>query len=625
MAIQKVSLRKRGTSFALGDTLMPITDYGYLLNVPSTFNPAPHNTYHLDSVDVRNDNEDPSFYHSAGKGTHNEFKSNATIGIVDTGTYCHLMTYVPWSDGSGGYPHQVAFSQSGKVFRRMGLSNTLWGAWAESVTNERSGFNPGVSYLLSINESTRQVTITPSGTVKYWSNGIEYVMSTHNITIPDTMGEHYIYKRNGDWYQSQTPWDRSIGDVPVVLVIWNSVQNKCVILGYEPHSWVMDWATHLRLHREGTLFVGGASLTIVNTTAVEIDACDMMDEDIFLRTLTNIGLDQSLNYLSAPKYYRLGASGDIYKIDKSNDTCYLNTGVAQVNVFSGGTWGLNAVNNNKYFVSWLIHTNDVRESYAWLLGQVEGDSANDARNLNTVEGLDLAGLEMEENVLVGRLLMKRSGSSYEIIEWKDYRNVKGSGTTLNLTDHNHEISDISDYPTTPVQPTSLSLVEYSTHVEIGFTKNADNVEYYDIFSSIGNESNFALIGRLTHSDYTTTLVVNDTTYDRKTTIYYRVVAVNHGERSVVRTGNIVLSENVSDVTNLRIQRGVGIFHLTWENPEDPRLSDVNIYVDYETTSGALSKPASPVYSGKVENFDYEVADAYLDYYHQFWVEPVTRV
>jgi hypothetical protein len=43
MAIEKISLRKRGSSFSAGDILYPVTSWNYLVDKPSSFNPAPHN------------------------------------------------------------------------------------------------------------------------------------------------------------------------------------------------------------------------------------------------------------------------------------------------------------------------------------------------------------------------------------------------------------------------------------------------------------------------------------------------------------------------------------------------------------------------------------------------------
>ena len=42
MAVEKIGLRKKGASFALGDQLYPVTDYNFLVNRPATFTPTAH-------------------------------------------------------------------------------------------------------------------------------------------------------------------------------------------------------------------------------------------------------------------------------------------------------------------------------------------------------------------------------------------------------------------------------------------------------------------------------------------------------------------------------------------------------------------------------------------------------
>lgn len=51
MAIQKISLRRKGATFALGDTLYPVTDYNYLINKPNTFTPTAHR-HNWSDIDV---------------------------------------------------------------------------------------------------------------------------------------------------------------------------------------------------------------------------------------------------------------------------------------------------------------------------------------------------------------------------------------------------------------------------------------------------------------------------------------------------------------------------------------------------------------------------------------------
>lgn len=86
----------------------------------------------LIEVDTRSTNSTPQQYMQDGKGISTEFKTLSSIGITGNGTYGQLQTYRTWGDSSGGYPTQICVcSSNNKIFRRVGTSNTVWGAWKE--------------------------------------------------------------------------------------------------------------------------------------------------------------------------------------------------------------------------------------------------------------------------------------------------------------------------------------------------------------------------------------------------------------------------------------------------------------------------------------------------------------
>lgn len=317
----------------------------------------------------------------------------------------------------------------------------------EIYDNEKSGWEPDVSYTLSITENVASPVVSwnMGAGQQYWSNGTKYTVNSGNITLTNaTSGRYFIYAKDGTISYKQTPWDRSDGEVPLAVVVWNATQQKKIILGYEAHQWVMDWATHLRLHEAGTLYKGGGDLLQINTTTVQVSQVLMSDEDVKLQTGVNVGVGQQLNALSAPIFYKSGATGEVAKIDSSTATCYITGGAAQVNIWNGSSWVLQDVNNNKYFAYWLIHTNDYDESFTWKMGQAEGDSLQAAKENNSIDILDLDGMEIEEGVIVGRLLMQRNGTSYDIIEWEVYKANRDGSSTINLQQHVHVEADITN-------------------------------------------------------------------------------------------------------------------------------------------------------------------------------------
>lgn len=91
-------------------------------------------TYFVRSIDTRSVNMLPSTYISTyGMGSKEEFKSSAAIGLVGADGFSHVITHIPWSDGTGGRPFQIAYSGT-KVFTRGSASGSTWGAWYKVIT-----------------------------------------------------------------------------------------------------------------------------------------------------------------------------------------------------------------------------------------------------------------------------------------------------------------------------------------------------------------------------------------------------------------------------------------------------------------------------------------------------------
>ena len=89
----------------------------------------------LDIKDTRSTNQPPSWYFSNyPRTTVNEFKNCSAIGLSNVGTYCNMITYVPWGDSSGGYPKQTAkVDGTGKEYWRVGTSASAWSAWQDAL------------------------------------------------------------------------------------------------------------------------------------------------------------------------------------------------------------------------------------------------------------------------------------------------------------------------------------------------------------------------------------------------------------------------------------------------------------------------------------------------------------
>lgn len=91
--------------------------------------------------DTRNDNLSPTDYAKAGYGQKSriEFKYASKVGSpTGSQTYGALLTYMPWTESSGGNGYQIFLNSRGNTpypsIRTASLSGASWGGWYDFVT-----------------------------------------------------------------------------------------------------------------------------------------------------------------------------------------------------------------------------------------------------------------------------------------------------------------------------------------------------------------------------------------------------------------------------------------------------------------------------------------------------------
>lgn len=89
----------------------------------------------LQEVDSRNVNDTPAdLISDPGAGVFSDFKTTTVIdtGEAPTKAYYQVISYVPWSNDSGGLPVQMALANKAGVpliYTRSASSTSAWGAW----------------------------------------------------------------------------------------------------------------------------------------------------------------------------------------------------------------------------------------------------------------------------------------------------------------------------------------------------------------------------------------------------------------------------------------------------------------------------------------------------------------
>lgn len=108
-------------------------DWENVTNKPNSFTPSQHVHTYLHVLDTRNQEFIPAYY---GNGFRTEFKQNGINGLSDGGSSYGLIHFRPYGtsgDFSGGFPHQLAFTENQNIWYRKAKSATEWNFWKKVV------------------------------------------------------------------------------------------------------------------------------------------------------------------------------------------------------------------------------------------------------------------------------------------------------------------------------------------------------------------------------------------------------------------------------------------------------------------------------------------------------------
>lgn len=192
------------------DAQLKITSDSITSTVSSTYAPKQY-------PDTRNDNNTPDWYFKHyPRQSITEFKYCSAIGLSGD-TYCSLLTEVPWSDASGGYPKQTA-SVLNKRYWRVGTNGSTWGAWND-VTGLATTASNNASTALSTANTAKSTATTANST----ANSVKSDLANNYTKTTDTLRTYYF-----GWRDTYTPgWIKlgtltSSGDnSSVTITVWS--------------------------------------------------------------------------------------------------------------------------------------------------------------------------------------------------------------------------------------------------------------------------------------------------------------------------------------------------------------------------------------------------------------------
>lgn len=349
----------------------------------------------------------------------------------------------------------------------------------------QSGFENRDDSILSFNDGTRTLTITPTSTEYYfWLYDKRFQKTVANsVIITNTEGIHYVYfNENGTLVSTQTfSSDIIIHKAAYVAIIyWDHDDQKAIIVSDERHGRMDSW-THEYIHEtvHARWVSGLACANIIadgdgsSDTHAQLSVTDgvIRDEDIRF----NIDDDgpQDLGPIAQiPLLYRDGATG-VWKIfDATDFPIHTNgSGRAVYNEWDGNTWTLTEVSSGSYVFTHLIAIPEIRTPIMGIIGQNEYNSKAAAEAGAEIEILNLLQGELQtlapEWVNIATIIFQTSDSFTNSVksvivstqaggDYVDWRSATPSGisTSVALSSHNdlmgrsventHPISAITD-------------------------------------------------------------------------------------------------------------------------------------------------------------------------------------
>ena len=352
---------------------------------------------------------------------------------------------------------------------------------AALAAREPTGFVDAASDItISWVDGTKILTVAPTGaTFDLWIRGKKYVKTAETKDISGVIAEgfwYFYYDSAGALQAGQTVWDLS-QHAPVAYLYWDATNTKALNLGWDPHGLTMDWATHALLHQtHGALFQTGLAVAgniaggggAASHAQVSVGAGTIYDEDLKVQITSGVGaslFEQDLALPAKIPVWYLDGSGPVWR-KKTANTYPLLEGTARIkyNQYSAPNWLQTDIStNSNYAAVWIFATNGASEPVIAILGQREDTTLNNAKDNNTLDGLNLAGIFLQEMKIIARLIFQTS-TAYgnipkarlrDILDLRDVTNFP-SGTFV-ATSHN----SLAGRDQSPAHPSSALTVDPS--------------------------------------------------------------------------------------------------------------------------------------------------------------------
>jgi hypothetical protein len=317
---------------------------------------------------------------------------------------------------------QLSYNDSGNALIINNLHTEI-----NELSLEPQGFVNRLDSVISFNDSTRTFTIQPTGSsYDVYIEGVKFTKTApETVVIGSGTALNYLhFDVTTKQLHNKTTAFNFDTDVPIAYIHWNANINQSTFFGEERHGIRMDSSTHKWIHNTfGMQYINGLSIgnyvlegngTSNSHAQMSISDGTLYQEDIVINIAdgdNGIEFTQQLyptGYF--PVYYHSGVTGQWVRDSSTPYPVKYNATRALYNLYSGATWSVINVPNNRYFAMWLVATNDINDPILSIMGQREDSSLGSAENHNNWTDIDLTNIPANELRPLYRLIFVTNGT-----------------------------------------------------------------------------------------------------------------------------------------------------------------------------------------------------------------------
>lgn len=324
-------------------------------------------------------------------------------------------------------------------------------------SKEPAGFVDKTLTVIAHRPVENKVWLYPTGTsAAVWCQGVKHTFETYKeVAQPTVSGLHYIYLNSSFALQSKSTQFDYKNETPVCQIYWNQSSGEPVLLLDRRHGISMSWATQEFLDAGLSPIV--KSGFAISGIASNPDGSSDNHAKFSLTGGTSLFQDVKIEVTHSPtpagnvasnlfqQVLEPAARLPVLYLNNANwektiptDYAFATTGgVPTYNVYDG-SWSLEEVTDENYFVSYIVLTGNTEYPVLAIAGQEQFSTLSDAEG-TAFEDIDLADLKDIQLRLLYKIIYKYSTSytntsNVLIAGFEDLRYVGKAGSGA-ISDH----------------------------------------------------------------------------------------------------------------------------------------------------------------------------------------------